>query len=63
MSKNLETRLQRLERIARPRSAGAVDVLIFGVGRNDAGDWVEDAQPGIVLRIPAASEARHDAQP
>ncbi|WP_288094197.1 hypothetical protein [Thiomonas sp.] len=61
--KNLETRLQRLERIARPRFAGAVDILVYGVGRNPTGDWVEDAQPGIVLRIPAAKEVRHEQKP
>ena len=63
MSRSLETRLERLERVIRPGFAGAVEILIYGVGRNDAGEWVEDAQPSIVLHMPPAKEARHDAQP
>ncbi len=61
MSRSLEVRLQRLEQIkAQTADDAPAEIRIFGVGRDESGEWVEDEQPCIVFHVNGmkASHAR-----
>ncbi|CDW95822.1 conserved hypothetical protein [Thiomonas sp. CB2] len=52
MSRSLESRLERLEQIkAQTAHDAPAEIHIFGVDRNDDGEWVEDEQPCIVFHV------------
>ncbi len=65
MSRSLEARLERLERITPPACLGDVEIIVTGVERNDAGEIVEVDAPPLVFRCPRydRQEASHDARP
>ena len=52
MSRSLESRLERLEQIkAQTAHDAPAEIHIFGVGRDEIGEWVGDEQPCIVFHV------------
>jgi len=63
MTRRLETRLERLERITQPACLGDVQIIVTGAVRNAAGEIVEDDSPPLVFRAQRFNREPKHAQP
>lgn len=52
MSRSIETRIERLERVLKPAQSDPVEIAIYGAWRDADGSLHEDDTPAIVIHIP-----------
>jgi hypothetical protein len=64
MSRNLEARLERLERVLRPKRSEPIEVWVIGASRDADGVLREDeTHPPIIVRVPGSSNSAVDNPP
>lgn len=52
MTRSIESRLERLEQIkAQTADDAPAEIHVYGVGRDENGEWVEDEQPCIAFHV------------